>query len=89
MTDDFSFSLQVILLRRAERKRQREQGVKNVVIDDQDADVRSRRKLAFLDLLLEVHEQDPSFTLEDIREEVDTFMFEVTWSWNNDLDVEE
>lgn len=66
----------VILLRRAERKRQREQGVKNIVIDDQDADVRSRRKLAFLDLLLELHEQDSSFTLEDIREEVDTFMFE-------------
>ncbi|KAJ8022477.1 Cytochrome P450 4V2 [Holothuria leucospilota] len=66
----------VILLRRAERKRQREQGVKNTVIDDQDADVRSRRKLAFLDLLLELHEQDSSFTLEDIREEVDTFMFE-------------
>ncbi|XP_071828994.1 cytochrome P450 4V2-like isoform X6 [Apostichopus japonicus] len=66
----------VILLRRAERKRERQQGKKIDVIDDKTEEVRSRRKLAFLDLLLEVHEQDPSFTLEDIREEVDTFMFE-------------
>lgn len=67
----------MILLRRAERKRERQQGKKIDVIDDKTEEVRSRRKLAFLDLLLEVHEQDPSFTLEDIREEVDTFMFEV------------
>ncbi|GIY91741.1 cytochrome P450 4V2 [Caerostris extrusa] len=34
-----------------------------------------KKRKAFLELLLELHLQDPSFTEEDVREEVDTFMF--------------
>ncbi|XP_035228283.1 cytochrome P450 4V2-like, partial [Stegodyphus dumicola] len=34
-----------------------------------------RGSKSFLDLLLEQHVKDPSFTLEDVQEEVNTFMF--------------
>lgn len=36
-----------------------------------------KKKKAFLDLLLEYSSKDPSFTFDDICQEVDTFMFEV------------
>ncbi|GBN81354.1 hypothetical protein AVEN_14454-1 [Araneus ventricosus] len=35
----------------------------------------------FLELLLEYHLKDPSFTEEDVREEVDTFMFAVKYTF--------
>lgn len=52
--------------------------VSDVITVWDDADVGKKKKKAFLDILLESTVDGQPLSREDIREEVDTFMFEVS-----------
>lgn len=51
---------------------------------EEDIGRRTRRRLALLDLLLDLHLKDATFTLEDVAEEVDNFMFAVSFDYTRE-----
>lgn len=58
------------------RKKELEENANYNAIDAKTNDNRARKRLAFLDLLLQCELDGKPLTNEEIREEVDTFMFE-------------
>ncbi|XP_046668651.1 LOW QUALITY PROTEIN: cytochrome P450 4c3-like [Homalodisca vitripennis] len=68
-----SFSNKVITDRKAEISKNKSQGEQ---LFDEKEDLGGKKRLAFLDLLIEASQDGKVLSDEDIREEVDTFMFE-------------
>lgn len=71
-----NFTEKIIVQRREELLRASNDAGKAAQQDAADADVGAKRKMAFLDILLQSHVDDKPLSNLDIREEVDTFMFE-------------
>ncbi|GFR21190.1 cytochrome P450 4c3 [Trichonephila clavata] len=70
------FTRQVITERKAEKLQEhKEVTTKDEEINDEVIGRKLKRRLALLDLLLDLHLKDESFTLDDVAEEVDNFMF--------------
>lgn len=66
-------------------RRRREELMQNAELlqRNENTDSGAKRKEVFLNLLLQVKDEGVSLSDEDIREEVDTFMFEVTGCLRN------
>ncbi|KAG8196950.1 hypothetical protein JTE90_009009 [Oedothorax gibbosus] len=70
-----AFTRQVIAERKEDKLRSVKSEDNNGAGEEDISGRKSRRRLALLDLLLDLHLKDETFTLEDVAEEVDNFMF--------------
>lgn len=62
----------------ANREKAKMHYVRDDLDDIDDNDVGEKKRLAFLDFLLELTRNGSSFSEEEVKEEVNTIMFEVT-----------
>ncbi|XP_071538556.1 cytochrome P450 4C1-like [Panulirus ornatus] len=60
---------------RARKEEQHVKSTKDLSHEEEEPVYGKKRRLAFLDLLLQYSEQNPEFSDEEVRKEVDTFMF--------------
>uniref|UniRef100_A0A8D8BK52 Cytochrome P450 4C1 n=1 Tax=Culex pipiens TaxID=7175 RepID=A0A8D8BK52_CULPI len=71
------YTKKVIRDRKELLRRQRESNGEGIPAKPEDTGLGVKKRLAFLDLLLQGNEKSNQLSDDDVREEVDTFMFEV------------